>query len=90
MPSRFDVKKGSKMRLCTSSDIPVPWSITLYLFGILDEKLLVLSAFATLPVTIGLLIGQRIRQKISQSWFEYLIIGILVVSGLSMLWRAYQ
>ena len=68
----------------------VPWAITLYLFGILDQRLLVYSAFATIPVTLGLLLGQRIRRHISDARFQYLIIGILVVSGISMLWRAYQ
>ena len=68
----------------------VPWSITLYLYGILDNRLLLLSTLATLPVTFGLVIGQRIRGSISEARFEYLIIGILIVSGLSMLWRAYQ
>ena len=68
----------------------VPWAITLYLFDILDQKLLVYSAFATIPVTLGLLLGQRIRRHISDARFQYLIIAILVVSGISMLWRAYQ
>ena len=67
----------------------VPWTITLYLFGILDQRMLIYSALATIPVTIGLLIGQRIRRRISDARFQYLIIGILVVSGCSMLWRAY-
>jgi len=67
----------------------VPWAITLYLYGILDQRLLIYSALATIPVTIGLLIGQRIRGHISEERFSYLIIGILVVSGVSMLWRAY-
>lgn len=66
----------------------VPWTLTLIYFGILDQQLLLLSAFATLPVTLGLLTGQRIRGFISEARFRYLIIGILVVSGLSMLWRA--
>jgi uncharacterized membrane protein YfcA len=68
----------------------VPWTVMLYLYGILDQRLLVYSAFATLPVTLGLLIGQRIRRRISDSRFRYLIIGILVISAVSMLWRAYQ
>ena len=68
----------------------VPWAITLYLFDILDQRLLVFSTFATLPVTLGLLIGQRLRGHISEARFHYLIIGILVISGFSMLWRAYQ
>lgn len=68
----------------------ISWTITLYLFGILDQRLLLYSILATIPVTIGLLIGQRIRQRISDARFQYLIIAILVVSGLSMLWRAYH
>lgn len=68
----------------------VPWAIILYLFDILDQRLLVYSTFATLPVTLGLLIGQRLRGHISEARFQYLIIGILVISGISMLWRAYQ
>jgi uncharacterized membrane protein YfcA len=68
----------------------VPWTIMLYLYGILDGPVLVYSTLATLPVTLGLLIGQRIRTRISDARFRYLIIGILVVSAVSMLWRAYQ
>ena len=68
----------------------VPWAITLYLFDILDQRLLVYSTFATLPVVLGLVIGQRVRGHISESRFQYLIIGILVISGISMLWRAYH
>jgi uncharacterized membrane protein YfcA len=52
----------------------VPWAITLYLFD----------------MTLGLLIGQRVRGHISEARFQYLIVGILIVSGASMLWRAYQ
>jgi len=66
----------------------VPWTLTLYFFGILDQRLLIYSAFATLPVTLGLVFGQRIRHLISETRFRNLIIGILIISGLSMLWRA--
>jgi uncharacterized membrane protein YfcA len=66
----------------------VPWTLTLYWFGILDQRLLLYSTIATLPVTLGLLLGQRIRGHISEARFHNLIIGILVISGLSMLWRA--
>ena len=66
----------------------VPWAFTLYWFGILDQRLLIVSTIATLPVTLGLLLGQRIRGHISEARYHYLIIGILIISGLSMLWRA--
>jgi len=68
----------------------VPWTITLFIYDILDQRLLIYSAFATLPVTLGLLVGQRLRGHISEARFHNLIIGILVVSGTSMLWRAYH
>jgi len=68
----------------------VPWALMLFWFGILDQQLLIYSTIATIPVTLGLLLGQRIRGHISEARFHYLIIGILIVSGLSMLWRAAQ
>ena len=68
----------------------VPWTLTLIYFDILDKHLLIVSTIATLPVTIGLFIGQRIRHSISEARFRFLIIGILIISGLSMLWRAAQ
>jgi len=68
----------------------IPWAITLYLFGILDQPMLVYSVMATLPVTLGLLVGQRFHRHISEEKFKLLIIGILLASGTSMLWRAFQ
>ena len=68
----------------------IPWTLTLFYFDILDQRLLVYSSFATIPVTLGLLLGQRIRHFISEARFQYLIIAILIISGLSMLWRAAQ
>lgn len=68
----------------------IPWAITLYLYDILDQKMMTLSVAATLPVTLGLLIGQGIRGSIGEDIFKKLIIGILLVSGTSMLWRAFQ
>ena len=68
----------------------IPWAITLYIFGILDRRLLIFSACAVLPVTLGLLLGQRIRGRISEAKFKYLIIGTLIISGISMLWRAHR
>ncbi len=68
----------------------IPWAVTLYLYGILDQKMLLFSVVATLPVTLGLVIGRRIRGSIGEDSFKILIIGILMVSGTSMLWRAFQ
>ena len=68
----------------------IPWAVTLYLFGILDQQMIVYSIAATLPVTLGLLVGQRFHSYISEDKFKLLIIGILLVSGTSMLWRGFQ
>lgn len=68
----------------------VPWAIALYLFGILDQRLLFYSACGVIPVMLGQTLGRRLRERISEDRFKYLIIVILVVSGLSMLWRAYH
>jgi len=68
----------------------VPWTVMLYVYEILDGPVLAYSLFATIPVTLGLMIGQRIRRFISDARFRYLILGILLVSGISMLWRAYH
>jgi len=68
----------------------VPWAVMLYLFGILDWPLLIYSALATVPIVLGMLAGQRVRRHISDERFRYLVVGILLISGASMLWRAYQ
>jgi hypothetical protein len=68
----------------------VSWTITLYIYDILDQRLLLYSTFATLPVTLGLIVGQRLRGHISEAGFRNLILVILVISGASMLWRAYH
>ncbi len=67
----------------------IPWAISLYLLGILDQTILIYSIAATLPVTLALLVGQKFRERISEEKFKILIICILLVSGASMLWRAF-
>ena len=68
----------------------MPWTITLYLYGILDQRLLIYSACGVIPVMLGQTLGRRLRENISEDRFKYLIIAILVISGVSMLWRAYH
>ena len=68
----------------------VPWAISLYLFGILDNQLLVYSIIATLPVSVGLLGGRRLRGLISERAFQRLVLVVLVTSGGTMIWRAFN
>ena len=67
----------------------VPWALILYAFGILDMRLFMLSVAATVPVTLGLIIGQNLRQRISEQRFHRLVLLILLLSGGTMLWRAF-
>ncbi len=68
----------------------IPWAINLYMFGLLDHETLTLSLLGTLPVTLGLALGLKVRRYISENKFKYFIISILLISGASMLWRAIQ
>lgn len=67
-----------------------PWTGNLLYYGILDGPTLVWSALAILPVTLGLFIGKRLRGKISEDLFRRLVIVVLICSGVTMLWRAFN
>lgn len=68
----------------------VPWAVILYIFDILDSTMIVLSSAAAVPVTLGLIFGQRLRQRISEQRFHRLVLIILLASGGTMLWRAFN
>ena len=57
---------------------------------LLRDEALLLSALATIPVSIGLFVGQRVRAFIGEVFFKRLIVAILIASGASMLWRSMQ
>ena len=66
----------------------VPWTVMLLWFGILDQQLVVLSALATVPVVAGLVVGEVLRKRVSNSRFQSMILIVLLLSGVAMLWRA--
>ncbi|MGI9311415.1 MAG: sulfite exporter TauE/SafE family protein [bacterium] len=66
----------------------LPWAIALYLTGLLDHRLLALSALAVAPVALGMALGRRLRRRISERRFERLIVTVLIGSGCVILWRA--
>lgn len=68
----------------------VPWAVILYAFGILDMRVFVSSIVATIPVALGLVIGQKLRRRISEQRFHRLVLLILLASGSAMLWRAFS
>ncbi|MDP6950449.1 MAG: sulfite exporter TauE/SafE family protein [Arenicellales bacterium] len=66
----------------------VPWALMLLWFGILDRQLVVLSALATVPVVGGLVVGEVLRQRVSDDRFQKMVLIVLLLSGGAMLWRA--
>ena len=65
----------------------VPWVLMLLWFGILDQRLVVLSALATVPVVVGLVVGEVLRKQVSDERFQKLVLVVLLLSGGAMLWR---
>ena len=57
-------------------------------FGILDQELVVLSSLATLPVVVGLFVGEALRKRVSDARFRKMVLVVLLLSGGAMLWRA--
>lgn len=67
----------------------IPWFLILLLFGVLDRDLLLASAAATVPVAAGMAIGRRIRNRVTDQRFHRLVLVVLIVSGGTLLWRAF-
>lgn len=68
----------------------IPWVIVMFVLGVLNTPLAISSTLAVIPLSVGLLIGQRVRKYIDESLFKNLVLFVLIVSGLSMLWRAWS
>ena len=66
----------------------VPWAALLVVMGVMDTRLALISGLAVIPLSAGLLIGRSIRKHVKDSIFYRLILGVLIVSGGSMIWRA--
>ena len=57
-------------------------------FGILDQELVVLSSLATVPVVVGLFVGEVLRKRVSDARFQKMVLVVLLLSGGAMLSRA--
>ncbi|MDP6267782.1 MAG: sulfite exporter TauE/SafE family protein [Arenicellales bacterium] len=66
----------------------VPWTLILLWFEILDGRLALFSAAAILPVGLGMALGTKLRERVSDQRFHRLVLVVLMVSGSTMLWRA--
>ncbi len=68
----------------------VPWVIILIMVGVLDVRLAILSAVSVIPLVVGLVVGRAIRKRVEETIFYRLVLGVLIFSGVSMMWRAWQ
>lgn len=57
-------------------------------FGVMGPRQFAWSALAVVPVFTGVLLGQCVRGRVSQQAFRKVLLGLLVVIGIRLLWRA--
>lgn len=68
----------------------IPWALQLYFHGLLRGPVLWYSALAVIPVLVGMYLGRHLRGRISEKRFNLMILGVLVFSGLTLIWRSLQ
>jgi uncharacterized membrane protein YfcA len=66
------------------------WGIILVSFDMLSSSLVLSSTLALLPLSIGLGVGRSLRNRVPERLFHRLVWLILLASGTSMLWRAWN
>lgn len=66
----------------------VPLTLFLVARGVLDLRLFWFSAAACLPVFIGMLAGQRLRDRIDQRRFRKLVLAALFLIGVNLIRRS--
>jgi len=68
--------------------VAVWWLGSLIAFGAVAQRGLLISTAAAIPVLLGMFIGNRIRDRVSEELFRKIVLGVLLASGASLLWRA--
>jgi uncharacterized membrane protein YfcA len=74
----------STVYLCAA----VPLAVALGMFGIMDQAGYLWSTAAAVPLLLGVLIGQWLRSRISQSAFRRGLLLLLLVVGVRLIYRA--
>jgi len=67
----------------------LPLFLGLVAHGILNPHHILLSALSALPVIAGLVIGRRLRTRVSQPLFEKALVVVLIVIGLNLIRKAF-
>ncbi|MGB7302555.1 MAG: sulfite exporter TauE/SafE family protein [Burkholderiaceae bacterium] len=68
----------------------IPWTGQLFYRDLLDYPVWLYSAVGVIPVVLGMTVGQRIRQHISEAHFNVAIRWVLFVSAGSLILRALR
>ena len=66
------------------------WGLMLLSFGMLSRSLMMSSALALIPLILGLGLGRSLRNRVEERLFHRLVWIILLISGGSMIWRAWN
>jgi uncharacterized membrane protein YfcA len=74
----------STVYLCAA----VPLAVALGMFGFMDLQAYLWSTAAAVPLLLGVLIGQWLRSRISQSAFRRGLLLLLLVAGVRLILRA--
>ena len=74
----------STVYLCAA----VPLAVALGMFGFMDPEAYLWSTVAAVPLLVGVLIGQWLRSRISQSAFRRGLLLLLLVVGVRLIYRA--
>ncbi len=74
----------STVYLCAA----VPLAAALGVFGVMGPREFLLSSAATVPIFLGMLIGQWLRTRISHEAFRRGLLAMLLVVGVRLIYRA--
>ena len=66
----------------------VPLAVGLGMFGVMGPREYLWSAAATVPILLGVLVGQWMRMRISQTMFRNGLLMMMVVVGIRLIYRA--
>ncbi|MFQ5995215.1 MAG: sulfite exporter TauE/SafE family protein [Acidiferrobacterales bacterium] len=67
----------------------VPLLIALGAFDVMGLKELLWSALATVPLFLGVLLGQLLRNRLNQEVFRKGLLAMLVIAGIALVRRAF-
>jgi uncharacterized membrane protein YfcA len=64
----------------------IAWAASLAQQGAFDGRVILTSAMALIPTLVGMALGQRIRDHLSQTLFRKLVFGFLAILGFNLIY----